>query len=228
MFQFFLLLHTACGVVALLTFWTAALAKKGSTIHLRAGRVYLLSMVGILLTGVPLIIGLAMKGQVMFPVFLSYLLIITGTACWNAWNAIKSKRDRLQFADRRFRALAWLNLLSGIGVLIFGLNINNGIVLIAFSFVGIFGGISALRFAKSLKADPRWWLRQHIGAMIGNGIATHIAFLSIGLPRLFPGGNSPLLQNIAWLGPLVVASVAFLWLRRRYLAAGTRTVERVG
>ncbi len=222
------LAHVSVGCIALLTYWTAALAKKGGQLHLRAGRIYLLAMLGIIVTGLPLTIFRALKGEVIFPVFLGYLLIITGTACWTAWTAIKAKRNRAAFADRRFRAIAWLNVLAGAGVLWLGVSINNGIILVAFSFVGIVGGISSLLFARSLKADPRWWLRQHTGAMIGNGIATHIAFLSIGLPRLSPTGNSDLIQNVAWLAPLVAASIAYVWIKMKYLRAASPLHERVG
>jgi hypothetical protein len=53
--------------------------------------------------------------------------------------------------------------------------------------------------------------------MLGNGIATHIAFLSIGLPKLLPMLAGPTLQNVAWLGPLVAASLAGIYLTRKYL-----------
>jgi hypothetical protein len=53
--------------------------------------------------------------------------------------------------------------------------------------------------------------------MLGNGVATHIAFLSIGLPRLLPAMSAPVFQNLAWLGPLVISFVAGTWLTRKYL-----------
>ena len=53
--------------------------------------------------------------------------------------------------------------------------------------------------------------------MIGNGVATHIAFLTIGLPKVLPflAGSSVL--NLAWLAPLVVAVLAGIHLTRKYL-----------
>jgi hypothetical protein len=74
-----------------------------------------------------------------------------------------------------------------------------------------------LRFARARPAEPKWWLKQHFGAMIGNGVATHIAFLSIGLPKLLPMLAGPVLQNLAWLGPLSIAVVARVLLNRKYM-----------
>ena len=46
--------HVADGAVALVTFWSAALLRKGSPLHRRAGQVYLLAMLGMVVTGVPM------------------------------------------------------------------------------------------------------------------------------------------------------------------------------
>ena len=51
--------------------------------------------------------------------------------------------------------------------------------------------------------------------MIGNGIATHIAFLAIGLPRVLPQLAGSTLQTLAWLAPLAIGLVVQLVLERR-------------
>src|SRR5690606_11492308 len=93
------------------------------------------------------------------------------------------------------------------------------LVIVAFSALGLAGFVQMRRFARRPPEDPRWWLQEHLSAMVGNGVATHIAFLAIGLPRLVPALANPTWANIAWLGPIGVAVLAGLWLRRRYLPA---------
>jgi hypothetical protein len=66
------------------------------------------------------------------------------------------------------------------------------------------------------QAAANWWVREHYGAILGNGVATHIAFLSIGLRNTLPFIDPQLRTQLAWLVPLAVAMVAGIHLDRRY------------
>ena len=134
----------------------------------------------------------------------------------NAYSRACDRRDFARYTGGIYRLLEVLNLASGLGVLALGLTIGS-VLFAGFSAVGIFTAYGMWRLRRRGPQQPLWWRWEHISAMLGNGVATHIAFLSIGLPRLLPelGGGS--LQNIAWLGPLVVAFVAGAWLTRKYL-----------
>lgn len=210
-------LHVGIGALALGSFWTAGLSRKGSLAHVAAGKIYLLAMTVVLVSALPLAIRLLLRGAGDFGWFLLYLLVITSTSVWTGWRAIRDKRDYARFIGPVYRVLAVLNLIGGAAVFALGV-IGTRPILIAFSFIGLLGGVAMLRAVRSGKPDsPRWWMRQHIGAMLGNGIATHIAFLSIGLPKLLPMLAGPALQNVAWFGPLAVAIAARVLLGRKYL-----------
>lgn len=210
-----LFLHLGLGVAALLSYWVAALARKGSTPHKLAGKFYVLVMVGLLIPAIPLSVR-AFDKNAEFAWFLFYLLLITATALWQGWFAVRNKRDFASYSDRSFRALAWVNVAAGVAVLGLGLATMQPIF-IGFSFVGLLGGRGMLRLARQGPAHPRWWMAEHLGAMLGCGVATHIAFLSIGLPRLLPALAGPAMQTFAWLAPLAVALLARVWLGRKYL-----------
>lgn len=79
------------------------------------------------------------------------------------------------------------------------------------------GEISACSFAAAASENPRYWLKQHFGSIIDNGVATHIAFLSIGLPKQLLMLSGPLLRNPARLGLLVLAALAGGCLNRRHM-----------
>ncbi|MFT3807923.1 hypothetical protein [Arenimonas sp.] len=213
------LFHAGLGTLALATFWIAGLSRKGSPLHKGAGKLYLLAMAGLLAAALPMSLRIMASGRIVIGCFLLYLLVISVTAVWNSWRAIRDRRDWRGYTGPVYRGLMWLNLASGLGIAYVGLFEAKAMQLIitAFSGIGLAGFVGMWRFARRAPEDPRWWLREHLTAMLGNGVATHIAFLSIGLPRLFPelGGSS--LQNIAWLGPLLVAFVAGAWLTRKYL-----------
>jgi hypothetical protein len=52
--------------------------------------------------------------------------------------------------------------------------------------------------------------------MIGNGVATHIAFLGIGLRGVIGAIGWPWLSLVPWLAPLAFAITATLYFNRRY------------
>lgn len=214
--QFAVFVHLAAGTVALATFWAAALARKGSPLHVAIGRTYLAAMCLVLVTSAGLAAAFITGGRPAIGTFLAYLVVITATACWLAWRAIRTKRTPERYFGRGLRRIGWLNL--GAGLLTFGIGVQLGIgLLMLFSWIGILGGAVMVRQAgQSPAGNPRWWLREHYLNVLGMGVATHVAFLSLGLNRLLaPFGIEPP-QMIGWTLPLVVALLAGAWLDRRY------------
>lgn len=213
--------HGLVGAVALLSFWTSGFSKKGSPVHKASGKIYLLAMAAILLSAVPMTVAFVTRQHPVAAAFLAYLLVITATSVWCSWRAIRDKQAWSRYTGRVYRTLMVLNGLSGLVIAYIGLFVTDRMALIftAFSLIGIVNAARMWRFQRQAPSDPRWWLKEHIGAMIGNGVATHIAFLSIGLPKLLPMLSGPLLQNLAWLAPLAVSIIAGIHLNRRYTPA---------
>ena len=213
--------HAGIGLLALTTFWTAAALRKGSPLHRRVGQVYLLAMAGIILTGMPLAVARLYEGRPVTAAFLGYLVVLTASGTWTAWRAVRDKHDVARYTGPVYVLLGALSLASGAAVLALGLKVGSPL-LMGFSAVGLFAGQDMLRkrrHRERLAARPRWWFIEHYTAMLGNGVATHIAFLGIGLPRLLPAIDGPALQYASWFGPLVLALLAKLWLDRRYAPA---------
>lgn len=211
-------LHVLLGTLALATFWLAALLKKGSPRHRAVGRVYLLAMVGILLTGAPLTVQRFLDGHEQGGTFLAYLLVLTGTTVWTSWSAIRHKQSAERYTGPVYRTLAVANLAGASAVIAYGLEVGNPL-LIGFPVVGLFTGVDMLRKRAQITGLPRWWVIEHYSAMLGNGVATHVAFLAIGLPRLLPGVDGTALHYVAWFGPLGALLVAKVLLDRRWKSA---------
>ena len=214
-------LHAGIGALALTTFWLSGLTRKGGALHKASGKLYLLAMTGILLSAIPMTVAFYTRQHPVAAAFLAYLLVITATSVWCSWRAIRDKQDRTAYTGRVYQVLMVLNAVSGLAIAYIGLFVTTQMALIftAFSFIGLFNAVRMWRFRQQTVAAPRWWLKEHIGAMIGNGVATHIAFLSIGLPKLLPMLSGPLLQNLAWLGPLTLSVIAGVYLNRKYVPA---------
>ncbi|UHQ23451.1 hypothetical protein LVB77_01685 [Lysobacter sp. 5GHs7-4] len=212
--------HGAIGAIALVTFWAAAALRKGSPAHRRFGQAYLLAMLGILVTAVPMALVRYAQGQVYTAVFLGYLVAITANGVWAAWRAIRDKHDVARYTGPVYVASGMLALLAGLGVLALGLR-DGSPLFIGFSAIGLYVGYDTLNkrlHRQRLAARPRWWLIEHYSAMLGNAIATHIAFLGIGLPRLLPAVDGTALHYVAWFGPLLAAVIAKVLLDRKYAA----------
>lgn len=214
-------LHAVTGTLALLCFWTAAALRKGSSRHRLVGRLYLLAMLAVVLSSIPLVWRRWLDGQLVAAAFFAYLLVLVVTGVWTAWRAIRDKHDPHAYTGGVYHALAVACLLAGLGVLALGLR-HGQPLLTGFSLVGLYVGVDMLLRVRRLRARPLWWREEHYTAMLGNGVATHIAFLAIGLPRLLPMLDGTVLHYAAWFGPLLVALAAKLWLDRRCHRAESR------
>ena len=217
-YAFIVPVHGVVGVLALLAFWTAAALRKGSPLHRRVGQGYLIAMLGIIATALPLAALKYQQGQPVVAAFLAYLVVITATGVWSAWRAIRDKDDVARYAGPVYAGLAWLCLVAGLCVLALGVRAGS-LLLSGFSIIGLFVGQDMLRNRRNparLGARPRWWLTEHYSAMLGNGIATHVAFLAIGLPRLLPAVDGATLHYLAWFGPVAVALAAKVVIDRRW------------
>jgi hypothetical protein len=227
-----LFIHGLSGLVALITFWMAAFAKKGSTLHVRVGKSYLLAMLGIVITALPMSAIIASRGNYATAVFLTYLVVITASSMWVGRLAIRSKRDQVAFRGRTYVAVAVLNLIASVASFAIGLHLSE-VLLMGFSAVGLHNGTGMLIRRFRPLTMTRWWMKEHIAAMVGCGVATHIAFLAIGMNRIIDmlGVKAPGWYGlIAWFGPLVVAVVCGVWLTRKYVpktSAGAAVASRV-
>lgn len=231
LYQSLLFVHGLCGLVALVAFWIAAFARKGSPLHLRVGKVYMLAMIGIVVTALPMAAIIAGRGKPGIATFLVYLVVITATGMWLGWRAVKRKRDQSAFRDRAYLVVASLNLLSSAVVFAIGLGMSQAL-LMGFSAVGAITGVQMLMRRAKPPMSARWWLKEHFGAMIGCGVATHIAFLAIGLDRLVRavGIEPPSWYHlIAWFLPLALSVFVGIRLDRKYMSqqrAGAAAIGR--
>lgn len=211
-----LYVHIVAGTAALASFWTAAALRKGSPRHRAVGAVFLVSMLIVSITGVPITMAAFSQNQMVFGSFLLYLELILATACWLGWRAVRDKRDVKRYAGRVYHVLAWANLIAGAIILVMGV-LNQRIILAVVSGVGLATGPLMLRFARQGATDRQWWLRRHYLFMLGAGAGAHVAFLNIGVSRLLPPDFGTTAQRIAFFAPIVLFFIARRYLDRKYI-----------
>jgi uncharacterized membrane protein len=207
--------HIAGGAVALIAFWVPALARKGSPLHRRGGRIYVRGMSVVVATSLPLSAISFVRGSWVAGTFLLYLFLITSTAMYTGLRALKSKAGPHELVTRTYVALAWANIVAGAAVLALGV-VTKIWLLAGFSLIGLTAGPAALAFGRNPPTDRHYWWREHLGGMIGTGIAAHVAFLNFGAQRLIPGFDLGSWGMLAWFAPVFVGLVATNRLQAHY------------
>lgn len=208
--------HILAGLAALLLFWVPALTRKGGRVHRRAGALYVWAMGIVVLSAVPLSARFLWQGKWLAGVFLAYLAVITFTALWSGRTVLWHKHSPDRFYGPVVKALGVLNLVSALAVLVVGLRTQVWLF-VFFAPIGLIAAADAWQKTRAPVTDPHYWWYEHIGGMIGTGIAAHVAFLNFGARWLIPGYSlDGWLGMLAWLVPVVAGVVAAEWTTRHY------------
>jgi len=234
-FSSLIVTHVILGATALTSFWIPVFAPKGRPLHRRAGSVFAWTMMATAATaGLASILTLidplgthpdAAPSSVLnlrlgVGLMLGYLASITFVSAFSGLRAIRNRGNH-----RAHRSIAEIGanlvaLAMAVAVLVAGLRYE-ATLLIALSAIGLLGVPGNLRFIFRTPATSREWLYQHMGSMLGAGIAAHTAFLIFGTSRIAPSlANEPLV----WLMPtLIGVPASTIWVRRYRRAHAART-----
>src|SRR5688572_8305741 len=93
-YQSIIPVHALIGISALVMFWIAALSRKGSLIHRQAGKAYVISMLIILISVVPMIMVEIEQDNIAQAVVLMYLFSIASVATYVTWVSIRNKKSK--------------------------------------------------------------------------------------------------------------------------------------
>lgn len=214
------LVHFAAGTVALILFWIPIGTRKGSVAHRRAGRLYVWSMGIVIATALPMSVMFYWRGDWFVATFLTYLAVITFTALWSGRQVLNTKASAEAFRTRFHAALGVLNAVAALAVLTLAWTVAPpGFVRILFTLfpiIGLSAAFETWQFFRHLPVDRRWWWYEHLGGMIGSGIAAHTAFGAFGLRQMFPELQLGPWALVPWIAPSVVGTTAVALLTRYY------------
>jgi hypothetical protein len=231
--------------MALLAFWIPAFAKKGGRVHVNAGWFYVICMSVVVATAF-IMSGLAfalplrvrhfehvlsaeeatdfVRTSRMFAFFLAYLGGLTLAAGWQGVRVLQTRREPATFRTPFTLALNGAVVLAALGCLAMGLQRANGVFL-AMSPVGLLvSGGNLAYLLREPQTKMHWWY-EHLGSMIGTGIAGYTAFLVFGARQLFPGLARTQFYALFWILPtLIGVPVIFLtvaYYRRKFHEDGS-------
>lgn len=233
-----LVAHVAAGFIGLVAFWFPAFAQKGGPLHVRMGRLFeycayfvaATALVIALLTlaspfgthpearpADPSQIPAALAELRFFEAFLGYLAVITFATVYHGVRVMKTKREPEALRTPFHTATGVISMAAGAGVLILGLTFDSGgrWILLALSPIGLLVGLGMLRYARRPKGRMEHWY-EHLGGMIGGGIAFHTAFAVFGIQRFIDYSLEGILGYLPWILPTVIGTIAITLLQRHY------------
>jgi hypothetical protein len=226
-------LHITVGAFALVLFWLPALLKKGSANHSRFGRYYVYAMYAVAVTGCTMAsLGLIdpsafianpsqepalLAGQVAARssswIFLLYLSLLTFTSVRHGVLVLRHKAQRQQLKSPMHLLLMLTLTVAGPMLAMRGYG-QGQILPIIFGMLGMAVGGGFLHYSfKASLSKMEWWI-EHLGAMIGSGIACYTAFFAFGGSRLFTHYGS--LQLMSWILPGIIGTFFIRYLSKQY------------
>lgn len=212
--------HIFVGTLVLASFWTAALAAKGSALHRLGGKAYVMAMAGLLAATLVMTVGMVLDGDPRRAMFNVYVTLISVVSVWMAWSSVAWRRDIRRYLGWPYRLLFIALTVYGLFVLSLAPRMPQparAAMVTAFGVLGL--SIAASMASRLWKRDdnPRWWLSEHLTAMGINFAATHASFSLLAGGSIFPALQHPWVRTgvlVAWMSSALWVRI---WAGRRFL-----------
>ena len=222
-YDVFLAIHIAAGVVALLVFWLPLVAKKGGPFHRRVGWVYVVAAGVIASTGFVVcgrLIGDHNPLRQRAGFFLFYVGVLAAASAELGVRALRTKARTAPSKALVDLVPPALLVVGGVALAAFG--VKEAMVLyVAFAALGIVQGISRLRFWLTPPSSSKEWFFAHMGGMGTSCITTVTAFFVVNAHRL----GMRTFDLALWLGPPMAGAIGLtIWIRyyrRRFAGIGS-------
>ena len=211
--RLFLGTHIATGTLALLVGLIPMLGRKGGPAHVRAGRVYVYSMLVVAVTAVVMCL---LQPLTQGRLFLTGVAVLSFYLSFSGWRAVRRRQAVLPVAEV---GLAGGSALVGLGMV--GAGLGLGDVLFAFfgGLICTFAGLDAWRaWHPAPAAAPTAWLLRHFIRMGGSYISAITAFIVVNLGRWLPEAAPSWAGLVGWIAPTIIGSYLISRTARRYRA----------
>ena len=216
-----MLFHAVAGAALLVFYWRTLLSRKGSNDHRRLGRTYLILLIPLMISIVPITLAEAQHEGPARLLQLVYLGLVVTTAGWTAWRAVVDRSDPNRYRGTVFRLLANCLFGAGVALLIVGI-VRSNVLTVGFSVIGVVYGGMMLGF---LGRDPtaQWWLDWHLNGVALLFAATHASFVGLIARHGLPGLAGEVMHGLTQLGTIAFAYGFRQWLGWRYGRFGAVT-----
>ncbi len=235
---FLLNIHVFAGALALVLFWVPVAARKGSTVHRRAGDGFARAMYVVTATGLgasvlvladPLAIrdaaGTVAPGSEeaaalarasrLGALFLLMLSLLVLASVRQGVLALAARHDLSPLRTPGHLALLASVPVAGGVTGAFGIGAGS-VLLMAFAGISFVAGGGMLLYAWRGSDEPNGWLLEHLRGLLGAGIGAYTAFFVFGGSRVLGEVLTGNWMLLPWLAPTVVGTVLIRRYSRRY------------
>lgn len=238
-----LYLHIVLGAIALVLYWMPIITRKGSKLHINAGKVFYYLMLVVSGSGIVLSllglydpVGIYSAGKHMtteqiermliwrIPVsqFLLLLSLLTWVTVRHAMGVLRAKSDRRILRRWFYQGPVLLLFPTALYVAYQGITVGMPLLII-FAVVSLTTASTISFYVYKSEIQPRAWIIEHFSSMVGSGIAVYTAFFAAGgrrmLAEILPGQW----QLVSWLAAPVIGITAMILLtgyyKRKYKVA---------
>lgn len=231
-----LYLHIALGAVALLLYWLPVIARKGSKLHINAGKAFYYTMLVVSSSGIvmslmglydPIAIytaGRQMSAEqvqrmlvwrVPFSQFLLLLSLLTWVTVRHAIGVLQAKSDRAMLRRWFYQGPVLLLFPTALYVAYQGITVGMPLLII-FAVVSLITATTISFYVYKAEIQPRAWIIEHFSSMVGSGIAVYTAFFAAGGRRMLAEILSGQWQLVSWLAAPVIGLTALILLTGYY------------
>lgn len=207
-----LIVHISCGTLALFAAPVSIIATKGSNIHNLFGRIFFWCMTIVFVTAVIISIYKVIP-FLLFIAFFSYYNIVAAYRILHLKGLHENQRPKpYDWGIAATGSLFNLCLIVYSIVLFLDYGLNDFAILSAvFGIGGMFNVYRNTRLFIVKPRDPRFWLRYHLGNMLGGFIAAVTAF-SVNTISFLPTVGQ-------WLWPAALGVPLIIFFVRKFKAS---------
>ena len=239
LYRTIIICHIAAGAVSLILFWVPVVSKKGSCLHIQAGKGYVWFLYFLTATGFISSLMVIADPQLFKPghfartddvagmteavrrfwLFLIYLCLLVLTNVRHAVMVLKAGKEPRKLLTNGHVILPVTLTLASFWLFYSGM-VADMILFKIFACIGGFSGIRTLLYCLSHQAERRDRMKQHISHMLGSGIGIYTAFLAFGGRALLDVLAK--WQVVFWVLPSVVGTLGIVYAVRRFTGKSAR------
>ena len=235
-FASLLAVHLGFAAGATIVFWLAAVTKKGSDRHRRAGRLFARLIYGAAIAG-----GALAVAELVAPTFVRppdpgatpeaiqatvrqtrqtmwlvlYALVIIVAPVQHGLAVVAAAGQPFRVRSRQHAVLS-LSAIAGSVVLLPAAIAWQQLMFLFVAPIGFIVGLRNLTYASQPFATPIAWQREHLTSTITAGITLHTVFLVFTLSRTLRMTLEGWNAVVPWIAPAVVGLPIIFWLRARW------------